>query len=361
MKVVIEGGLGDASTRLYIPNLDGLIKDGITKIYLIDIIDRWVAEEQIPHRKEFEVINKSKTPGSSKLESLNDISFVCIATPPDTHFVVARYWIGKTPKIVIEKPATVSKRDFKDLKKAAQGSLSRLYFYDHYRFKLANLLNKIDKTLSISKRNIKSIECELIECFSIEERKRVSAFAHGVSYDLFPHCFSMLDLLGVRDQMDIKSKYSAVYKHSAPAMPTQTDNETYARITGLIGSVSFNLVVAIGCKESRKMLTIKFEGGIKLVYDIGNQLFKIFDGEDIIMNDKIRYSPYQQLLSGLVNSVNFEHKLFQSWESTEKIISNLEVVRERLGKTSTIYELGSNYEAIESGSDQRPVYESRLS
>jgi len=341
--IVIEGGLGDASKRLYLPYLKEYTKDFINEIYLIDI---YHSSEQFKSLfSKIEYVNKNTLEGQSTLEFIKpDIVF--IATPPDQHISVAKDWVGKAKIIIIEKPAAISIKELNELRNKLSKFNTKTLFFDHYRLRygmvdgILDLINEFKKTTKLS------IEFNVIEDFTIEERDRYGAFKLGVIYDLLPHFFSTYDLFDKILDFQISKASFGKYEFKNQKAPTK--NETFANIQGLINQNNFKLNIGVGFKEKVKTFNI-IGGNFNLTF---NHLTKKIVFEQNGNKTELTYppNPYKELINSLIleENLNDIEKLFVDWKLAEKIVRYINNSKSKINKDFFFYPKNLDFSEISS-------------
>ena len=267
--VVLEGCNGEWSQELYLPFLADKAKQGMIKLWALDVVPKiklatpktlglW---RDAKNKDNARYLNKHDNVKPDEIPA--NVDHVFIAAPDKYHCEIAKFWLehlNTGGKIFIEKPLDVSKDNTLTLKNK-MGGPEICYGFDHYLAKTFPFLhqpclNEIGK--------IREIDFNLLEpgIIPLEKSKTLD---EGVIYDLFCHVLAVVGATLSRDSASFEATLkSVVIRKVVTAQYTgcQISGETFAQIGFSLGTTEVIATIGKGVSHSdEKCMTIHGENG----------------------------------------------------------------------------------------------------
>jgi predicted dehydrogenase len=299
--VIVVEGSGDWVEKAYRKLFEKKINEGkeLSVFYADD--SRWAgrlpawADSNSPRYdlKPWEVyLDKADLNDFDKYRMLRpDVVFV--VTPDFTHSVIARWWLGKTPLIFIEKPFDSQVKNVDELiLGVGQQRNTAVFGLDHYQF---YALPVNDPPMDIDEY-LGGVLVKVVFFLTEDrplERNRVRSLQYGLTLDLLPHLLALLKYFGEVSTIDeIRVLEAGRYfslgddthegadgnQGSSEDLPDDFYNETYSRVRFTFHDNSRNgfhvpclAIVGKGFAKSVKYLEVTGQNGNSIRIDLNEQ------------------------------------------------------------------------------------------
>lgn len=232
--VVVVEGAGDWVDQAYRNHFTKLGGDGRLAVFYADDTrwksrrPQWAGDSQTSNTMQsWEVYLDKEDEGHFLRYRLLRPDVVFVVTPDFTHSAIAKYWLGKTPTVFMEKPFDSEIKNVEALQIGLSHERTTevrgLDHYKHYASPLVDMKQEIDDLLGVA---LARVEFYLTEDRAIEP-ERTRTLQYGLTLDLLPHLIALLTFFG-----DINSIDELVVLEASQYEPLDVPfrNETATRI-----------------------------------------------------------------------------------------------------------------------------------